>query len=285
MSQLVDVVQTARSAAERYAWREAHEAYTSTTQSDLTPADLELFAEAAWWSGRPDEAISLRERSYGGFSSGGDRLSAARLALKLADDHVGRGLFAVAHGWFANAERLLEGQPESAEHGVLMMMRGIKALFVEGDLPGAISEFDGALELSHRLGDRDTQRVGARGQRTSARQVRRRRARARAARRGDRVGRVRRAPAVLDRARLLRHDQLLSGPRRLPPRRRMDGGREPLVRSPRRHRLPRRMSDSPGGDHADARRVAPGGGAGDRSVRGALRLRPPHHGRRLLRDR
>ena len=89
-------------------------------------------------------------------SSGGDRLSAARLALKLADDHVGRGLFAVAHGWFANAERLLEGQPESAEHGVLMMMRGIKALFVEGDLPGAISEFDGALELSHRLGDRDT---------------------------------------------------------------------------------------------------------------------------------
>ena len=69
---------------------------------------------------------------------------------------MGRGLFAVAHGWFANAERLLEGQPESAEHGVLMMMRGIKALFVEGDLPGAISEFDGALELSHRLGDRDT---------------------------------------------------------------------------------------------------------------------------------
>ena len=156
MSQLVDVVETARSAAERYAWREAYEAYTSTTQSDLTPADLELFAEAAWWSGRPDEAISLRERSYGGFSSGEDRLSAARLALKLADDHVGRGLFAVAHGWFANAERLLEGQPESAEHGVLMLMRGIKALFVEGDLPGAISEFDGALELSQRLGDRDT---------------------------------------------------------------------------------------------------------------------------------
>src|SRR5829696_6769782 len=114
MSQLVDVVQTARSAAERYAWREA---YTSATTSELTPADLELFAEAAWWSGRPDEAISLRERSYGGFSSGGDQPSAARLALKLADDHVSRGLFAVAHGWFANAERLLEGQPESAEHG------------------------------------------------------------------------------------------------------------------------------------------------------------------------
>ena len=33
MSQLVDVVQTARSAAERYAWREAYEAYTSATRA------------------------------------------------------------------------------------------------------------------------------------------------------------------------------------------------------------------------------------------------------------
>jgi len=159
MSQLVDVVQTARTAAERYAWREAYEAYTSVESSELTPVDLEHFAEAAWWRGRPDEAISLRERSYGGFSSSGDQLSAARLALALADDHVGRGLFAVAHGWFASAERLLEGQPESAEHGVLMLMRGVNALFAEGDLPRAISEFDRAAELSLRFGDRDTHAV------------------------------------------------------------------------------------------------------------------------------
>ena len=156
MSQVVEVVQTARSAAERFAWREAYEAYSSADSKGLTPVDLEYFAEAAWWRGRPDEAISLRERAYGGFSSSGDQLSAARLALALADDHVGRGLFAVGHGWFANAERLLEGQPESVEHGVLMLMRGINALFAEGDLPTAISEFEGASELSLRLGDRDT---------------------------------------------------------------------------------------------------------------------------------
>ena len=156
MSQTLDPVETARSAAARYDWREAYEAYMGADSKGLTPVDLEYFAEAAWWRGRPDEAISLRERSYGGFSSNGDQLSAARLALTLADDHVGRGLFAVAHGWFANAERLLEGQPESAEHGVLMLMRGINALFAEGDLPKAISEFERAAELSLRLGDRDT---------------------------------------------------------------------------------------------------------------------------------
>jgi class 3 adenylate cyclase len=156
MSQVVDPVQTARSAAERYAWREAYEAFTSADAKGLTAGDLEHFAEAAWWRGRPDEAISLRERSYAGYSAAGDQLSAARLALALADAHVGRGLFAVAHGWFANAERLLDGKPESAEHGVLMLMRGVNALFAEGDLPKAIAEFDGAAELSHRLGDRDT---------------------------------------------------------------------------------------------------------------------------------
>lgn len=156
MSQVADAVQSARTAAERYAWREAYEAYTSTDSKALAPEDLELFAESAWWRGRPDEAISLRERAYGGFSSSGDQLSAARLALALADDHVSRGLFAVAHGWFANAERLLEGQPESAEHGVLTFMRGVNALFAVGDLPTAISEFDRAAELSLRHGDRDT---------------------------------------------------------------------------------------------------------------------------------
>src|SRR5215207_6170306 len=127
MSQLVDGVQTARSAAERYAWREAY------------------------------EAISLRERSYGGFSSGGDQPSAARLALKLADDHVSRGLFAVAHGWFANAERLLEGQPESAEHGLVALTRAVNAMFAEGNLADAITDFDRAFELAQRFGDRDTQ--------------------------------------------------------------------------------------------------------------------------------
>jgi class 3 adenylate cyclase len=156
VSQVADVVETARSAAERFAWREAYEAYSSADAKSLSPADLEHFAEAAWWRGRPDEAISLRERAYGGFSSGGDQLSAARLALALADDHVHRGLFAVGHGWFAKAERLLEGQPESVEQGVLMLMRGVNALFAVGDLPTAISEFDRAAELSSRLGDRDT---------------------------------------------------------------------------------------------------------------------------------
>ena len=89
-----------------------------------------------------------------------------------------------------------------------------------------------------------------------------------------RLGDVRRSPGALGRARLLHHDQLVPGPRRLPARGRVDGGGEPLVRHARRHGLPRRVSDPPRGGHAATRRLAGRRGAGRRGVRGAPRLRP-----------
>ena len=156
MSQLVDVVQTARSAAERYAWREAYEAYTSADPERPHACRPRALRGGGLVAGRPDEAISLRERAYGGFSSSGDQLSAAGSPSRSPTITWVEGSSPSPTGWFANAERLLEGQPESAEHGVLMLMRGINALFAEGDLPRAIAEFDRAAEIGLRLGDRDT---------------------------------------------------------------------------------------------------------------------------------
>jgi len=118
---------------------------------------LESFADAAWLTGRLDEAINLRERAYGGFGSTGARLGAARLALTLSWDHSGRGAFSVSQGWFANAERLLKDQPESSEHGLLWLTRAVNEMFAEGNLPQAIADFGRAYELGERFGDRDTQ--------------------------------------------------------------------------------------------------------------------------------
>src|SRR5262245_44665370 len=151
------VVDEARKATGRHSWRQAYEAYSGADESDLTPEDLEQFADAAWWTGKIDEAIGLRERAYAGFSASGDTLGAARLALTLSWDHSGRSEFAVASGWLANAERLLEGQPESAEHGYLMLTRAINAMFGGVDLKGAVESFRLAHELGRRFGDRDTE--------------------------------------------------------------------------------------------------------------------------------
>jgi class 3 adenylate cyclase len=157
MSQVADSLHAARQAAERHAWREAHDGYGGANPLDLTPDDLERFADAAWWTGRLDDAINLRERSYSGYASAGEKLSAARLALTLSWDHSGRGAFSVSHGWFANAERLLEGRPESVEHGFLTLTRAVNALFAGGNLTDALADFGRAFELGQRFGDRDTQ--------------------------------------------------------------------------------------------------------------------------------
>jgi class 3 adenylate cyclase len=157
MAQMADTLETARSAADRNAWGEAYDAFSSLDPQELTAVDLERFAEAAWWRGKLDEAINLRERSYARFSGDGERLHAARLALTLSWDQSGRGAFSVSHGWFARAERLLEGEPESAEHGRMMLTRAINALFAEGSPAEAISDFSLAFELAGRFGDRDTE--------------------------------------------------------------------------------------------------------------------------------
>jgi class 3 adenylate cyclase len=164
VSQGVDLLDAARTAAGRHAWREAYDRYSSVDKRDLTPADLQSFAEAAWLTGRLDEAITLRERAYAGFSASGEKLKAARVALALSWDHSGRSAFSVSNGWFANAERLLEGEAESEEHGLLELTRATNIMFGgEGTLTDALDHYGRALELGQRFGDRDTQMLALSG--------------------------------------------------------------------------------------------------------------------------
>ena len=81
----------ARGAAASQGWRTAYETYADVAANELEPSDLENYGEAAWWNGKLDEAIGLRERAYAGYSADGDTLAAARLALTLSWDYDGRG--------------------------------------------------------------------------------------------------------------------------------------------------------------------------------------------------
>jgi class 3 adenylate cyclase len=157
LAQAINSLDAAREAASRHAWHEAYAAYARLDGPDLTAEDLERYAEAAWWTGKLDEAISLRERAHAGFLAAGEKLKAARVALILSWDYSGRGAFSVSHGWFAKAERMLEEEPESAEHALLVLTRAVDAMFGEGSLAEAIADFERAFELARRYGDRDTQ--------------------------------------------------------------------------------------------------------------------------------
>ena len=163
MSQVLDSVETARSASARYAWRASYDAYSATDLSELSSDDLERFGDAAWWTGKLDEAIRYRERAYAGYSAAGDKAAAARLALTLSWDHEGRGAYAVSQGWLATAERLLDGLPESADHGRILLTRALTALMAEGDFPTAFENFELAYELGQRIGDRNIQMLALSG--------------------------------------------------------------------------------------------------------------------------
>ena len=162
MSQIVDALEEARAAVARQSWRAAYGAYANVGDG-LTASDLEAYGEAAWWSGKLDEAISLRERAYAAYTAAGDMLGAARLALTLQWDNEARGSFAIANGWLASAERLLVDLPEAPEHARLRLIRALTAMFAEGDYERAITLFDEAYELASRVGDRDGQMLALSG--------------------------------------------------------------------------------------------------------------------------
>ena len=158
MAQTVeDPLAAAREAVSRKSWREAFEAYAGIEQSSLSAVDLERYGEAAWWSGKLNEAIRLRERAYVAYAGEGEKVAAAQVALTLAWDEANRGAFAVSQGWFGTAERQLEGEEESAVHGRVALTQATQAMFAEGNYSRAIECLERAYELGRRFGDRDTQ--------------------------------------------------------------------------------------------------------------------------------
>ena len=130
MTQVVDdSLDAGRDAARRHAWREAYELLRGADEAGrLTGDDLEALAEAAWWTGRLEEAIGLRERAFSAFLEAGETARAAMLAVMVAIDHANRAALAVASGWIARAERLLATEDEGVAHGHLALAHGMTAL-------------------------------------------------------------------------------------------------------------------------------------------------------------
>jgi class 3 adenylate cyclase len=152
-----DSLAAGRDAARRHAWREAYELLRSAdVDGRLTGEDLQDLAEAAWWTGRLDEAIALRERAYAAYAEAGETRRAAVIAIMLSQDHANRAAISVASGWRARAERLLANEEEGIEHGHLALTRGIGA-FTMGELEVASSELARAKEIGARFGDRNVE--------------------------------------------------------------------------------------------------------------------------------
>jgi class 3 adenylate cyclase/predicted negative regulator of RcsB-dependent stress response len=157
MSQVAEPLEAGREAAARRSFEEAYELLSSVDRErPLEPQDLELLAESAMWSGRFEASIPAYERAYAAYLGRGEPVRAARVAIALVFEHRSRAAKSLAAGWHARAVRLLEGQPESAEHGYLALQDASAALFA-GELDAAIEKAARAVEIASRSGDRDLQ--------------------------------------------------------------------------------------------------------------------------------
>jgi class 3 adenylate cyclase len=157
---MTQMLMAGREALRRHAWGEALEALAGVDADDgLDPDDLQLLAQAAWWSGQPDAALEAWERAYAAYSAAGENTAAAGVAIRLAELAFRRVAFSIGAGWVARAERLLESEPESAVHAWLKFIHAADALFRLKDWDATIELADEAIALGRAHGDTDVQSI------------------------------------------------------------------------------------------------------------------------------
>ncbi len=142
-------------------WERAYELLSSAeAEQGLVPEDLERLSEAARWTRRYDEMLELLERAEAGYERDGDRRGAARMALTLTREHYQRNHDAVMGGWLARAVKLLEGQPDCHETGLLLWIKERGLLLMANDVEGALDQARELVEFARRLGDPDLEALG-----------------------------------------------------------------------------------------------------------------------------
>ncbi|MDQ4035112.1 MAG: hypothetical protein M3153_04205 [Chloroflexota bacterium] len=154
------ILDRARSALSSRRWHEALELLPEAdAEGGATAADLDAWAEAAWWEGRLGLAIELRERAFAAHIAADETRLAAGTALALANDYSHRLESAVASGWVRRAERLLADVPESRQHGLLQRPL-IGAALARGDFARALEHAERLREIAIRLRDPDLEALG-----------------------------------------------------------------------------------------------------------------------------
>jgi DNA-binding CsgD family transcriptional regulator len=144
-----------REAFARHDWQGAYDQLTVAAGDTSADAEaVELLAEAAWWLGRIDECIDLRERAFARREAEGPTRRAARIATFLYYDHCWQGRRAVAGGWLARARRLLEADPSCPEWGYLLVLEA-EGAHSEGALSSAVEKANDAIGLGRKFADRD----------------------------------------------------------------------------------------------------------------------------------
>jgi LuxR family transcriptional regulator, maltose regulon positive regulatory protein len=156
-----DLYQNACAALKNTNWKQAKELFAEFLKDEELPEVLEKYAWAAWWLGEEHETMLSRERAYAIYRKNNDSLSAARTALWIASDYLDfRGDTVIANGWRLRAQRLLQDQGLSPEHGWLALQFGANTIESDQDPEKAIEHARQAVRIGRELGVVDLEVVG-----------------------------------------------------------------------------------------------------------------------------
>ncbi len=156
-----DLLAEGRQAHSARRWEAAFVALTAAGEAlDLDSEDLERLGEAAYWSGHPNEAVTVKERAYGKLTREGKTEAAALIALDLAYLYKYRLATAVSKAWIARAEQLLGDARTTRAHGYLLRWKSVYAFESEGQVERAIALADEAIAVGVAIGDRSIEALG-----------------------------------------------------------------------------------------------------------------------------
>jgi DNA-binding CsgD family transcriptional regulator len=145
----------ARDALTRHEWATAYEAFGDVDRTVMTGADLEGFADAAWWTSHLPESIRLRTEAYAAYDAEGDDARAAAVAGRLAIEHAIRRETTVSGGFMMRAQRHLAelpATPPGVEHGFMAVLDATLATF-GGDPEAGVRRAGDAVAIARSVGD------------------------------------------------------------------------------------------------------------------------------------
>lgn len=152
---VVDDLVRARETFERGDWIGAFDTWSRAGVDSLDADDLDRLATVAHLLGHRDECIATLQRAYAVYEAADDHAHAARSAFRLAMELMSAGDNAVAAGWTARAERVLEQlDADVVERGYLRFLQVLPRLG-SGDLSTATAYAIEATECGRRFGDAD----------------------------------------------------------------------------------------------------------------------------------
>ncbi len=148
-----------RRGRESFARRGWSDAYATLRDADaaapLAPGDLEMYATAAYLTGRMAESADLWIRAHSAYLASANVPRAARCAIRLGIDLLNAGERVRGAGWVERARRLLdEQQQDCVEQGYVLLPEAVRRI-MEGDATGACSVFTQAAEFGRRFREPD----------------------------------------------------------------------------------------------------------------------------------